>query len=154
MNIEHPTSNIERPSLSQDWCPRKKRRHACGTNRGRRRGRERERMGLPVWRPAFRVLRLSVRAFGRIFERLQLATFAFVWLRGVKVKDGWRLAGLETGVTGSSNRAKVAGVALVLSFSMSVFIFLVAYAFLLSQPGTFGVQGSRFWLVDPSERCR
>jgi hypothetical protein len=44
-------------------------------------------MGLPVWRPALRVLRLSVQALGRIFERLQLPTIAFVWLQGVKVKD-------------------------------------------------------------------
>ena len=42
---------------------------------------------LPVWRPALRVLRLSVQVFGRIFERLQLATLAFVGLQGVKVKE-------------------------------------------------------------------
>ena len=32
------------------------------------------------------MLRLSVQVLGRIFESLQLATIAFVWLQGVKVK--------------------------------------------------------------------
>jgi hypothetical protein len=33
------------------------------------------------------LLRIRPEVLGRIFERLQLPTIAFVWLHGVKVKD-------------------------------------------------------------------